>query len=59
MVEELLSTSLEIKNEIIDHDKGDGLSALPVRQDAFTQGSRPKTKSVLVTVHVKGKDKGN
>lgn len=55
----MLSTSLETKSEIADHDKGDGLSALPVRQDAFTQASRPKTKSVSVTVRVKGKDKGN
>ena len=66
MVAELLSTSLETKSEIADHDKDDGLSALPVRQgtlpvrqDAFMQASRPKTKSVSVTVRVKGKDKGN
>ena len=59
MVPELLSTSLETKSEIADHDKGDGSSALPVRQDAFTQASRPKTKSVSVTVRVKSKDKGN
>ena len=59
MVAELLSTSLETKIEIADHNKGDSLSALPVRQDAFTQASRPKTKSVSVTVCVKGKDKGN
>ena len=54
------STNLETNSEIADHDKGDdGSSVLPVRQDAFMQASRPKTKSVSVTVRVKGKDKGN
>ena len=52
-------TSLETESEIADHDIGDGLSALSVWQDPFTQASRPKTKSVSVTVHVKGIDKGN
>ena len=59
MVAELLLTNLETESEIDDHDKGDGSSALPVRQDLFMQASRPKTKSVSVTVHVKGKDKDN
>ena len=59
MVAKLLLTSLETESEIADHDTGNGSSALPVRQDSSTQASRPKTKSVSVTVCVKGIHKDN
>ena len=60
MVAELLSTSVETETKVVDHDQQDeGPSALTLWQDASTQASRPKMKSVLVTVHAKGKDKGN
>ena len=32
---------------------------LPLMQDASTQASAPKMKSISVSVHVKGIDKGN
>ena len=60
MVAELLSTSVETETEVVDHDQQhQGPSALSLWQDASTQASRPKMKSVSVTVRVKGKDKGN
>ena len=60
MVAELFSTSVETETEVVDHDQQDeGPSTLPLWQDASTQANRPKMKSVSVTVHVKGKDRGN
>ena len=59
MVAELLSTSVETETKVADCDTGKGSSALRVWQDASTQASKRKMKSVSVTAHVKGKDKSN
>ena len=59
IVAELLLTSVETETEVDDHDKDEGSSTLPLWQDASTQASRHKMKLVSVTVHMKGKDKGN
>ena len=51
---------METETEVVNHDLQDeGPFALPLWQDASTQASRPKMKSVSVTVCVKGKDRGN
>ena len=60
-IAELLSTNVETESEFVDHNTYKGSSALPFWQDAsiYVQVSKPKLKSVSVTVHVKRNDKGN
>ena len=62
-IAELLSTSMETETDhevdTITANKEETSSVLPVLQDASTQASAPKMKSVSVTVRMKGKDKGN
>ena len=63
LVAEILSTSMETETDrevdTITANKEETSSVLPMLQDASTQASAPKMKSVSVTVRVKGKDKGN
>ena len=60
-VAELLSTSVatEPKVDTITLNKDETPSDLQQFWDASKQASPPKMKSVLVTVQVKGKDKGS
>ena len=68
LVAELLSTSVDTSDADLDTSTADTSAAdtsdadtffAPLVQDAYTQASAPKMRSVAVSVRVKGRDKGN